>query len=249
MTDHLPSANTITTPLVLDKAKLPFRKKNRNTWTENQRAKAAMAPVARSLDNLQNKLNKLHAGGKVKSGKYVEINTSILEDKPLYIRDANGNLLSLALRAPEHIKKAIEDAILLIQAAMLGEFKDEDSRRALFKYHCHNVFERGKFKSHLELKMRRQFTPFIPVIARKPPFTLRERITSGLQCVRTLFVGTSTCVLKRRTCPLQVALAAAAVDVNEGEDAILESTGEGSGAGGVEEQEEGSRTPAQRWVA
>ncbi|KAJ7667363.1 hypothetical protein B0H17DRAFT_1251658 [Mycena rosella] len=127
MTDHLLSANTITTPLVLGKAKLPFKKKNRNTWTENQRAKAAMAP-----------LNELHAGGKVKPGKYVEINTSILEDKPLYIRDANGKLLSLALRVPEHIKKAIEDAILHIQAAMPGEFKDEDSRRAMFKYlSCH----------------------------------------------------------------------------------------------------------------
>ncbi|KAJ7470612.1 hypothetical protein FB451DRAFT_345152 [Mycena latifolia] len=130
--------NTITTPLVLGKKKMPFIKKNRDKWTEKERAKASKAPVASSLEDLQSRVDVMHEGGKVKPDQYIEVNTRILEGKPLYIRDANGKLLSLAFTVPEHIKKALEDAIMLIQAAMPGEFKDEDSKRALYRYlSCH----------------------------------------------------------------------------------------------------------------
>lgn len=58
--------------------------------------------------------------------------------KPLYIQDVNGKLLSLTMTAPDHIKKDLQDAIMLIQALMPGELKDENSSRESFKFlSCH----------------------------------------------------------------------------------------------------------------
>ncbi|KAJ7896907.1 hypothetical protein B0H13DRAFT_2522226 [Mycena leptocephala] len=119
----LPSTLAITTPFIFKKTKLPFSQKNRDSFTDKERVKVSKAPVAQSVQVLVSKLNALHAGGK---------------RKPLFIRDKEGKLLSLSLTVPPHIKKALEDAILLIQVAMPGEFQDEDSKRSMFQYlSCH----------------------------------------------------------------------------------------------------------------
>lgn len=39
---------------------------------------------------------------------------------------------------PAHIKKELEDSVMLVEAMMPGEFKDENSRREFYNYlSCH----------------------------------------------------------------------------------------------------------------
>ncbi|KAJ6609476.1 hypothetical protein B0H10DRAFT_1954589 [Mycena sp. CBHHK59/15] len=100
---------------------------HRDTWTEWQRSVAERAEVALNLKDLEDKLNVNHAGGKRKRNF-----------KPLFIRDANDKLLSLVLTVPDAIHQSLEDAILHLEAAMPGEFREEDSQREKFKYYsCH----------------------------------------------------------------------------------------------------------------
>ncbi|KAJ6470804.1 hypothetical protein C8R47DRAFT_753693 [Mycena vitilis] len=126
------ASHTIKTPLIFEKTKsVPFKASKRDLWTDKERKFASEAPIATSIADLESKLNSIHESGKRKPKQYVKMNTGFLNGKPLFIRDANGKLLSLALVVPPHIKKALEDAVLLIQAAMPGEFRDQDSRNAL----------------------------------------------------------------------------------------------------------------------
>ncbi|KAJ6529564.1 hypothetical protein DFH09DRAFT_1093976 [Mycena vulgaris] len=128
----------IKTPLQLLKTKSPLTKRNRNRWSEKQRRIAEKAAVASSLNDLTARLADLHAGGTMKPGSYVEINSSILEGQALYITDANDKLLSLLFTVPEQYRQMLINAIDHIHAVMPGEFKDEDSQRDSFKYlSCH----------------------------------------------------------------------------------------------------------------
>ncbi|KAJ6621440.1 hypothetical protein B0H10DRAFT_1945267 [Mycena sp. CBHHK59/15] len=71
-------------------------------------------------------LNVIHAGGKRK-----EIYSHIPQ-QPLFIRDANDKLLSLVFTVPDSIRQSLEDAILHLEAAMPGEFREEDSQQEKF---------------------------------------------------------------------------------------------------------------------
>ncbi|KAF8145356.1 hypothetical protein K438DRAFT_1991879 [Mycena galopus ATCC 62051] len=133
-----PSTITIQTPFTFKKLKLPFTQDKRDTFTNKERVKAAKAEVATSITDLDTKLKSMHAGGKRKRDQYIGINTSIAGRKPLFIRDVNKKLLSLAFKMPDHIKQALYDAIILIQAAMPGKFQDVNSMNALFQFlSCH----------------------------------------------------------------------------------------------------------------
>ncbi|KAJ6617034.1 hypothetical protein B0H10DRAFT_1948715 [Mycena sp. CBHHK59/15] len=60
------------------------------------------------------------------------------QSKPLFICDANDKLLSLVFTVPDAIHQSLEDAILHLEAAMPGKFREEDSWREKFKYYsCH----------------------------------------------------------------------------------------------------------------
>ncbi|KAJ6613044.1 hypothetical protein B0H10DRAFT_2222607 [Mycena sp. CBHHK59/15] len=128
-------SNTIKTPLAFKNTPIPFKRADRDTWTERQRSVAERAEVALNLKDLEDKLNVIHAGGKRKRNSYVEVNTKILESKPLFIRDANDKLLSLVFTVPDSIRQSLEDAILHLEAAMPGEFREEDSQQEKFKYY------------------------------------------------------------------------------------------------------------------
>ncbi|KAJ7023959.1 hypothetical protein C8F04DRAFT_1132826 [Mycena alexandri] len=130
----LPPPVTIKTPLKLGKSACPVKKKNRNEWTEQQRSFADNAPIATSREDLQSKLNAMHKGGTCRKNKYVEIKSNILDDKALFIRDANGKLLSLLFKIPEEYRAGLQSAIDHINTVLLGEWKDDDSRRSAFKY-------------------------------------------------------------------------------------------------------------------
>ncbi|KAK7005482.1 hypothetical protein R3P38DRAFT_2556796 [Favolaschia claudopus] len=124
---RLPATVTIRTPLQFKTTPCPVNKKNRNEWTETERTKAEQAAVAASIDDLEAKLNDLHAGGEAKAGQYA-----------LRIEDSTGQLLSFMFSVPEEYRKLLLDAIEHIYASMPGEFKDEDSRREFFQYlSCH----------------------------------------------------------------------------------------------------------------
>ncbi|KAJ7218885.1 hypothetical protein B0H12DRAFT_1153042, partial [Mycena haematopus] len=93
-THKLPPMFTLKTPLHYSKTPSPINKKTRNSFTEAQRQKAELAPSAENLDDLQARLNHLHADGKTKLGQYVKINSDILEGRALRIVDSNDKLLS-----------------------------------------------------------------------------------------------------------------------------------------------------------
>jgi hypothetical protein len=58
--------------------------------------------------------------------------------KALYITDRDDKFLSLLFKVPEEYQQMLKDAIEHIHAVLPGEFKDDDSRRAAFKYlSCH----------------------------------------------------------------------------------------------------------------
>ncbi|KAJ7475341.1 hypothetical protein B0H11DRAFT_1918038 [Mycena galericulata] len=84
----LPDVYSMSTPLKLEKTPSPVNKKNRDTFTETQRENATGAPVAESFDDLQDQLNRLHAGGKTKPGQYVCISSDILDGG---VRKGTGN--------------------------------------------------------------------------------------------------------------------------------------------------------------
>ncbi|KAJ7665586.1 hypothetical protein B0H17DRAFT_951389 [Mycena rosella] len=61
-----------------------------------------------------------------------------LRSQALHISDANDKFLALLFAVAPEYRKKLEDAIEHIFALLPGEFKDDDSRRELFKYlSCH----------------------------------------------------------------------------------------------------------------
>ncbi|KAF8218030.1 hypothetical protein K438DRAFT_2006955 [Mycena galopus ATCC 62051] len=129
---------TLKTPLKYEKTASPVTKANRNEFTDTQRGKAKGATVAKTLDDLQARVNYLHAGGKAKLREYVKIRSDILEGRALHLVDNNGKLLSLLFMVPPKYRQRLFNAIMHIHTCMPGEFKDADSREIFFKYlACH----------------------------------------------------------------------------------------------------------------
>ncbi|KAJ7157816.1 DNA topoisomerase [Mycena filopes] len=129
----LPKPFTIKTSLK-GKKTCPVKKKTRHEWTEKQRAYADKAPVATSLADLETKLKGIHQSGTSAPGKYVELNSDTLEGNTLFIRDADGKLISLYFKIPEDYVASLRAAQDHIHTILHGEWKDEDSRRKAFKY-------------------------------------------------------------------------------------------------------------------
>lgn len=96
----VPTPITVTSPVKLGPvaSKMPFKKKDRNTWTAKQRGLADNALKVTSVTELQEKvsficdtalrsnhilqMNTVHEGGKC-ADKYIEVNTSILNKSVL----------------------------------------------------------------------------------------------------------------------------------------------------------------------
>ncbi|KAJ7820862.1 hypothetical protein B0H13DRAFT_1921117 [Mycena leptocephala] len=116
----------------------PVTKANRDEFTETQRTYASEAPVAISIEDLEDKINAHCTGGEVKPNKYIEINSSILKrpsgPEALYITDVDGNFLALLFTVPNEYREMLVRAVERIQALMPEEFKDENSRNKFFKY-------------------------------------------------------------------------------------------------------------------
>ncbi|KAJ7186562.1 hypothetical protein C8R46DRAFT_276527 [Mycena filopes] len=117
-----------------EETSLPFEKKTRHEWTETQRGYADKAPLATSLKDLESKLKGIHRSGTSAPGQYVELNSDTLEGNALFIRDANGKLVSLYFKIPEDYIASLKAAQDHIHAILHGEWKDEKSRAAAFKY-------------------------------------------------------------------------------------------------------------------
>ncbi|KAJ7780916.1 hypothetical protein B0H16DRAFT_1817130 [Mycena metata] len=105
---HVPTPVTVTSPVKLGAvaSKMPFKKKDRDTWTENQRGRADKALKVTSVDQLQEKINTVHEGGKA-AGNYIEVNTGILDKQALFIRDKDGQLIALLFSVPDEFKESL----------------------------------------------------------------------------------------------------------------------------------------------
>ncbi|KAJ6471229.1 hypothetical protein C8R47DRAFT_1077328 [Mycena vitilis] len=130
----LPKLRKVKTPFVFKKTPSPVNKKNRDSFTEEQRGYASKATVVTSIDDFVEKSSELHAGGKVVPNTYLQLNTKMLNGEALYIGDTTGEFVALLYRVPEEFRQKLVYAMDAINAAMPGEFKDEDSRRKFFKY-------------------------------------------------------------------------------------------------------------------
>ncbi|KAJ6552568.1 hypothetical protein DFH09DRAFT_1496685 [Mycena vulgaris] len=132
----------IRTELNLKETLCPVTPANSVPWTEVERGKASVAPVAESIEDLRARFKKLHAGGKREEDGYVCIPSEICEGNVLTLRDANDELLAMLIT---NISKTLPHldatAIPLISAVMTGEVYPVDSDQPDFKYCAsHKVF-------------------------------------------------------------------------------------------------------------
>ncbi|KAF7343042.1 hypothetical protein MVEN_01734500 [Mycena venus] len=116
-----PPVYMMETPLKFEKTRSPVNKKNRKPFTNTQRDIAIDAPVAESLDDLQEMVDDLHVGGNA-----------------LHMKDANGKLLALLFTVPEEYQQQLTNAAQHIHACMPGEFVWDNSTRENFTFRsCH----------------------------------------------------------------------------------------------------------------
>ncbi|KAJ6466820.1 hypothetical protein C8R45DRAFT_909855 [Mycena sanguinolenta] len=142
---RLPPLRKLKTPLKLKKTSCPVSKSNWDAFTDMQREYAEKASYAASIEDLQEKVKVLHAGGKTKPNTYVGINSSILNGEALYIADSEDQFLALLFSVPEEYREMLRMAVERIHAVMPGEFKDDDSRAKFFRYIAFHYVWYGKF--------------------------------------------------------------------------------------------------------
>ncbi|KAJ7038762.1 hypothetical protein C8F04DRAFT_1179434 [Mycena alexandri] len=136
---NLPSPVTVKSPLKLGSTKCPIKPSNENTWTEKEHILAGKAEKVTSVEDLQTRLNthhkdEHHKDGRLKSGQYIEINSSILKDQALFTRDTDDNLMGHLFCIPKEYKASLIRVIDHINTILQGQFKDADSREKPFKY-------------------------------------------------------------------------------------------------------------------
>ncbi|KAJ7253460.1 hypothetical protein C8J57DRAFT_1519188 [Mycena rebaudengoi] len=135
---NLPSLHKIKTTWKLENTKCPVNKTNRNKFTDDQRHLASSAQIASSLTDLEDRdkdAGVLMWRSLPQSWIAMDLGQG---KKALYITDRDDKFLSLLFKVPEEYRQMLKDAIEHIHAVLPGEFKDDDSRRAAFKYlSCH----------------------------------------------------------------------------------------------------------------
>ncbi|KAJ7140273.1 hypothetical protein C8R43DRAFT_1131647 [Mycena crocata] len=118
---------TIKTPLKLGQTVCPVTAENSFEWTAAERAKVTKAEVATSLEDLQNKLNKLHLGGTC-SDDYVIFPTEICNENVVTLRDNDNTLIGMVVpnltKTLPHLQTVGE---ALVSAVMEGEVYPVDS--------------------------------------------------------------------------------------------------------------------------
>ncbi|KAF8146559.1 hypothetical protein K438DRAFT_1780849 [Mycena galopus ATCC 62051] len=117
----LPEIRTIRTPEPLPKTPSPVSLKTTETFTEEQRKVAQEADIALNLDDLE------------------DLTVIFLMCRNvLCLEDSAGKMLSDYFKLPPHLIRKVQDAIALVQAAMPGEWKTDESIRLLYSYlSCH----------------------------------------------------------------------------------------------------------------
>ncbi|KAF8215159.1 hypothetical protein K438DRAFT_1749239 [Mycena galopus ATCC 62051] len=108
---HLPDVHTIRTPKPHVKTLSPVSLKTSAIFTEREREAAEDANIALNLDDLEE-----------------------LSRKVLCIEDATGKFLAENFSLPPHLLQKLREAIPLVQAAMPGEWKADNSTRIPFSY-------------------------------------------------------------------------------------------------------------------
>ncbi|KAJ7478839.1 hypothetical protein B0H11DRAFT_2423821 [Mycena galericulata] len=125
----------IQTPLVLPRTSTcPFKKNNGKAWTEAQRELASNAEVVQTPGELSRKLIENHRTGTNAPGKYLKINSDILNGNALTIRDSTGLMVSTLIPMPKALTDRFQKAILNLDAILPGEFKADNSRREGYEY-------------------------------------------------------------------------------------------------------------------
>ncbi|KAF8144149.1 hypothetical protein K438DRAFT_2029290 [Mycena galopus ATCC 62051] len=125
---HLPDVHTIRTPKPYVKTPSPVSLKTSAIFTERERKAAEDANIALNLDDLEELIKDANRQG------YIRIDRDILNGKVLRIENATGKFLAENFSLPPHLLQKLREAIPLVQAAMPGEWKADDSTRIPFSY-------------------------------------------------------------------------------------------------------------------
>ncbi|KAJ7130251.1 hypothetical protein C8R44DRAFT_731804 [Mycena epipterygia] len=126
---------TIRTGLDLKSTPCPVGPENSYTWTNEQRSKAAAALVVKNLDDLSEKLARLHVDGKKVDDEYVCIPPEICEGKVLTLRGLDNNLLAMVItNLLDTLPHLEETSIPIVSAIMTGDVYPVNSNQPAFKY-------------------------------------------------------------------------------------------------------------------
>ncbi|KAF8130011.1 hypothetical protein K438DRAFT_1999652 [Mycena galopus ATCC 62051] len=120
-----PEIRTIRTPEPLAKAPSPVSLKTTEAFTEEQRKVAQEADIALNLDDLEDLLKDPNREA------YIRIDGDILDGNALRLEDSEGKMLSDYFKLPPYLVRKVQDAIALVQAAMPGKWKTDESIRLL----------------------------------------------------------------------------------------------------------------------
>ncbi|KAK6995929.1 hypothetical protein R3P38DRAFT_2446719, partial [Favolaschia claudopus] len=128
----LPDVHVVETPDVFVKTPSPVTAKTTEAFTEEARLDAEKCDTAFDLEDLEEMI------ADRSRTRYIEINTSILDGKVLRIQDPTGKLLSDVFTLPPPLYDKMKDSIALVQGAMPGEWKEDESDRDGYRFlSCH----------------------------------------------------------------------------------------------------------------
>ncbi|KAJ7284768.1 hypothetical protein C8J57DRAFT_1217151 [Mycena rebaudengoi] len=122
---------TIKTPLDLKATPCPVKPDNTTTWTEEERTRAAQAPIATDLEDLRAKLE-AHKGGE--SG-YICIDPAICGDNVLTLRDSKDKLMAMLITNLAALVPSLEKTMVpLLSLVLRGEVYPDFSNRPRYRY-------------------------------------------------------------------------------------------------------------------
>ncbi|KAJ6471374.1 hypothetical protein C8R45DRAFT_1104347 [Mycena sanguinolenta] len=128
----LPTVRLITMPGDFVKSKCPVTRFTTDEFTAKARLEAELAEIARDLEDLEIKISDPNRE------IYIEVKSDIYHGNVVRIISKCGKVIADTFTLPAHLRQKLQDAIALVQAAMPGEWKKDDSRRLDYRYlSCH----------------------------------------------------------------------------------------------------------------
>ncbi|KAJ7509341.1 hypothetical protein B0H11DRAFT_2217066 [Mycena galericulata] len=125
----------IRTGLKLERtSSLPFKNGKEKSWTEQERGYAEQAAIPTSFEDFKAQILDLHKSGKCPRGKYIDLDSDILDGKTLVIEDATGMRVLTLMTMPNDMTERFDERFDGIDAVLPNEFSWEDSKRPGYTY-------------------------------------------------------------------------------------------------------------------